>query len=68
LNPELFAEIVERATGAYEEQTETKYPAANVAGALVSLQTFRDSLEAEPGTALEVSARLFKREEADDAS
>lgn len=58
LNPELFAEIVERATVTYEEQTETEYPAAGIAGALVSLQTFRNWHEAEAGTTLVASVQL----------
>jgi hypothetical protein len=41
LNPELFAEVVERATTTYEEQTETEYPRASIAAALVRLQTFQ---------------------------
>jgi hypothetical protein len=54
LNPDLIAEIVERATATYEEQTETEYPAVQVGGALVSLPTFRNWI-AQGGSALTIN-------------
>ncbi len=67
LNPTLFAEIVERATTAYEGQTQSEYPAASLAGCLISLQTFRKWSES-PGASIVVNVRLEMPSDEDDAA
>jgi hypothetical protein len=65
LNPTLFAEIVERATTTYDEQTQSEYPSASIAGCLVSLQTFRKWSES-PDATIVASVRLKTPPDDDD--